>query len=56
MNAERLHAVAIALKQDLAGPNIIGIFQGLVSALGNQVAQPGQPQFQQQVSSASVTS
>lgn len=52
MNAERLHAVAIALKQDLAGPNIIGIFQGLVSALGNQVAQPGQPQFQQQVSSA----
>ena len=50
MNAERPHAVANAIKIDLSKSNIVSHLQQLVSALQNQINQPGQPQYQQQVS------
>lgn len=50
MNAERLHAIAAALRADLTNSNVPSHLQELVSALQNQVSQPGQPTYQQQVS------
>ena len=50
MNVERLHAIALALKDDLARSNVLSHLQQLVSALQNQINQPGQPTYQQQVS------
>lgn len=50
MNAERLHVVAQALRSDLQSTNAEATLQALVQALQNQINQPQQPQFQQQVS------
>ena len=50
MNAERLHAIAFEIKRDLANSTALSLLQQLVSALANQVSQPGQPQYQQQTS------
>lgn len=50
MNVERLHAIALALQDDLSRLNVPSILQQLVSALQNQINQPGQPAYQQQVS------
>ena len=50
MNAERLHAIAAALRADLTNSDVQSQFQQLVSALQNQVNQPGDPTYQQQVS------
>lgn len=50
MNVERLHAIALALKDDLSRSSVPSHLQQLVSALQNQVNQPGQPAYQQQVS------
>ena len=50
MNAERLHIIAIAVRDDLSETNVETTLQNLVSSLNNQVNQPAQPQFQQEVS------
>lgn len=50
MNAERLHAIAAALRADLTNSSVSSHLQQLVSALQNQVNQPSQPTYQQQVS------
>ena len=50
MNVERLHAIALALRDDLSRSNVPSHLQQLVSALQNQINQPGQPVYQQQVS------
>lgn len=50
MNAERLHAIASALRTDLTDSSVLNHLQQLVSALQNQVNQPGQPIYEQQVS------
>lgn len=50
MNAERLHAIAAALRADLTSSSVESHLQQLFSALQNQVNQPGQPVYQQQVS------
>ena len=51
MNAERLHAIAIAVKHELQGPNIPKLVSQLVDQLKNVVNQPQQPQRQQQLGS-----
>ena len=50
MNVERLHAIALALRDDLSRSSVPSHLQQLVSALQNQINQPGQPAYQQQVS------
>ena len=50
MNVEKLHAIASALRDDLSRSNVPSHLQQLVSALQNQINQPGQPAYQQQVS------
>ena len=50
MNAERLHAVAKAIHQDLKDAQERSLLEQLTSALQNQVNQPQQPNHQQQVS------
>jgi hypothetical protein len=50
MNAERLHAVAIAIRDDIQTTNALRLLQQLRDSLQNQVNQPGQPTYQQQVS------
>lgn len=50
MNVERLHAIAIAVLDDLANTNTENTLQQLVEALQNQINQPQAPEFQQQVS------
>lgn len=49
MNAERLHSIALAMKTDLTQTNIVKHLQDLVTALQNQINQPNQPEYQQQV-------
>ena len=49
MNVERLHAIALALKDDLSRSSVPSHLQQLVAALQNQINQPGQPTYQQQV-------
>jgi hypothetical protein len=49
VNVERLHSIALALQDDLRIANITSHMQQLVSALQNQIYQPGQPEYQQQV-------
>lgn len=48
MNAERLHAIASALKDDLSTSSALSLLQSLVSSLSQQVSQPNQPQYQTQ--------
>lgn len=50
MNVERLNEIATALRADLSRTDILGHLQQLVSALQNQVNQPGQALYEQQVS------
>lgn len=50
MNAERLHAIALAVLGEITGTNIENTLQQLMKALQNQVNQPQTAQFQQQVS------
>lgn len=55
MNVERLHAIGLALRDDLSRFSMASHLQSLVSALQNQINQPGQPQYQQQVSQSCET-
>jgi hypothetical protein len=50
VNVERLNAITDALRADLSRSDILSQLQQLVSALQNQVTQPGQPVYEQQVS------
>lgn len=50
MNVERLHAIAIAIIDDISSTKAESTLQQLVKALQNQASQPQAPQFQQQVS------
>ena len=50
MNAEQLHAVALAVRADLSETNAVGHLASLQEALQNVVNDPQQPQHQQQVS------
>lgn len=52
MNAEKLHAIALAIENDLSKSRILGLLQELTSALQNMVNQPNQPQFQKAFSDA----
>jgi len=49
MNAERLHVIAIAVRDEMRETNIENTLQNLVNSLDNLVKQPQQPQFQQEV-------
>lgn len=49
MNAERLHSIGVAIKEELAQTDLLANLQLLSSALVQQVNQPGQPQYQQEV-------
>lgn len=50
MNVERLHAVALAIKDDLKKTREVQLLEQLRAALQNEVNQPQQPTYQQQVS------
>jgi hypothetical protein len=50
MNVERLHAITIAVLDDLKKTATESTLSSLVSALQNQINQPQQPDFQKQVS------
>ena len=50
MNAERLHAIILAIKDDLQKTALVNTLKELTTHLQNQVNQPNQPQHQQQVS------
>lgn len=50
MNTERLHAIAIAVIDDINTSNTEATLQKLVKSLENQVNQPQTPEFQKQVS------
>lgn len=54
MNIERLHAIVIAVSNELKSNNVEGLLKTLVNSLQNVVNQPQQPQHQNQVS-ASLT-
>jgi hypothetical protein len=51
LNAERLHAIAVALQRDFEETNAPALVADLATALQNQVGNPAEPSFQQQVSS-----
>lgn len=50
MNIERLHAIAIAVLDDINKTNTDSTLQQIVNALQNQINRPQEPAFQQQVS------
>lgn len=50
MNVERLHVIAIAIRDDINKTNIENSLQQLIQNLQNQVNQPQNTNFQQQVS------
>lgn len=50
MNAERLHSIAIAIREDINNTESVTLLTNLVNALQNRINQPQQPQFQTQVS------
>lgn len=49
MNAERLHAIAVAVLDDLKATKLDEILKQLIAALQNSVNQPNAPEFQKQV-------
>src|SRR5258708_7099275 len=49
MNAERLHAIARAIQEDLTTTNVIKVLQQLSQALQNQINSPQEPSHQTQV-------
>jgi hypothetical protein len=51
LNAERLHAIALAIRDDFKATEAVGRLGALQEALQNQVNSPGQAQFEQQLSS-----
>jgi len=51
LNAERLHAIARALREDIEQTNAPDLLHQLAGALQQQVANPSDPNLQQQVSS-----
>lgn len=51
MNAERLHVIALAIRDDFNKSKIQKTLKALVDSLQNQVSQPNQPTHQQNVSS-----
>jgi len=55
MNTERLHAIAVAVLDDLESTKTVETLGQLVDALQNQVSQPAVPQFQQTVSDLQQT-
>jgi hypothetical protein len=50
MNTERLHAIAIAVIDDINTTNLLVTLGNLVKSLQNQINQPQEPKFQNQVS------
>lgn len=50
MNAERLHAIALALKKEIDSQNLIPCYQEMVNSLQRAVSQPQQPAHQNAVS------
>jgi hypothetical protein len=52
MNAERLHAIAIALKKEMDERNTLGKLQNLITTLQNLVNNPAHAQHQQSFSQA----
>jgi len=50
MNAERLHAIILAIKEDMQQTDLVNTLDQLTTHLQNQVNQPNQPNHQQQVS------
>ncbi len=50
MNAERLHSIALALREDIAETEAPALVGQLAQALQQQVQQPNEPSYQQQVS------
>ena len=50
MNIERLHAIAVAILDDLDKTKADTNLQQIIEALNNQINQPQEPGFQQQVS------
>ena len=52
MNAERLHSIGVAIQEDLAKTDLLANLQLLSSSLVQQVNQPSQPQYQQEVARA----
>jgi hypothetical protein len=50
LNAERLHAIALALQDDIERTNAPGLLGQLSSALERQVQNPADPSAQQEVS------
>jgi hypothetical protein len=55
MNVERLHAIALALREDLRQTRIVEELGTLGGALQNLAQQAGQPQYQDAVSAARET-
>lgn len=55
MNVERLHAIALAVKEEITALDVIGLLDQLSTALQNMVSQPQQPDYQVQVSSFKKT-
>jgi len=49
VNAERLHAVALALQKDLGGTELPTLMEQLASALASAVQEPTNPTYQEQV-------
>lgn len=50
MNIERLHAIAVAILNDINNTHADTNLQQIIKALNSQINQPQEPQFQQQVS------
>lgn len=55
MNVERLHAIANAIRDDLAATSAVATLQQLRDALQNQVNAPQEPSYQQQVAASLET-
>jgi hypothetical protein len=55
VNAERLHAIAIAMREELRATEQVATLSELVSSLNNAVSDPGQPNHQVQVASHRAT-
>jgi hypothetical protein len=56
MNVERLHLIALELHNDLMQSGLLTALSQLADALQSLAASPGDPNYQQQVSSARTKS
>lgn len=50
MNTEKLYTVALAIQKDINDTGLIALINNMVNSLQNQISQPQQPQYQQQLS------